>query len=1140
MPSTRRRWLWLWGLVLAVSAGLLVGLLGLGFGLCTEAGRDRVLDALIAQLPEGRLRIGAREGTLTGDLRLHDVVYTDEQRRIELERLDLRLGRPDVSSRVLRLRLLALTGLRIEPRADAPETPPKPWPELLQAFEWPFALQIDRLQVEAAAGRLDGSLRVDPRRGFASRLHLDLSHRGGPQGRFWLEGDLDAGQAGFEGQIEGPLQLALRWRDATDPAGLPFELSGRFEHEALAVELLDSQLRLGDGLLQVEAMALSLLDGRLDLRGHYRLDDGHLQLEARAEDLGWGEGEAQVRAEGGATLQGRWSDWQGELALALRRADETAELSGQARGDAAGIVLAPFELATAAGRLSGEARLQHDADRSLAVDARLQGFDPGWLLPDWPGRLDGRLRLQAALPESAPPRYRLALTGLRGPLRGQPVAAELHLETDAQGQQLRLELEAGTGRLALNGRLSPVLEGQVEARDFDLGPWVEGLRGRLDGRMDWRSGTLRPQVRIDARLRDAGWNELALRQLSAQGELPGRGPGHLLLQAEALSGLAGLPPTGGRLRLQGDWTRPGPGRQAFDLSDIDLQLGRWPALHLLAPALLHHDRAGWRLPRPACFALGEPGRLCIEGDAGDLRLSGEALELATFIALLPDPEGLPVEPQGRFDLQARRLQTAAGPRLELELQSDEGRLRLDEAEAGTGELELGWRQLRFGLVQDGGWQTRLGADLQPQGRIDAELAIDPAGALAGSAALRIDDLAVLELLSADLAAPRGRIEGRLVLSGRREAPLWSGAVTAAPLSVELPALGIAIRDGSLQLAADEAGRLRLSGHLPSGEGALRLEGEWRQASREGRLSLQGSEVRVLDTAEGRVWVSPALELAVGAERLRLRGRVDVPRAVLNLDHLGGDTRLSPDVVVLDAPAAADRPAERLQADVRFVFGEDVRLRGQGFEGRVGGELRVRDRPGREPRGSGTLNLDGTLRAYGQTLELTQGALRWANSPLDAPQLDVRAERPDADPPVGVLLTGNARAPVVELWSQPPLPQAEALSWLMFGRPLAATDGRDAAQLEQAATALGGSALAQALAGQIGFDSASLGPSRGLDGTVLTVGKRVTPRLYLSYGMALSGAGQVVSVTWTLRRWLAARLEAGREQRLELEATVERD
>jgi len=111
---------------------------------------------------------------------------------------------------------------------------------------------------------------------------------------------------------------------------------------------------------------------------------------------------------------------------------------------------------------------------------------------------------------------------------------------------------------------------------------------------------------------------------------------------------------------------------------------------------------------------------------------------------------------------------------------------------------------------------------------------------------------------------------------------------------------------------------------------------------------------------------------------------------------------------------------------------------------------------------------------------------------------------------------------------------------MFGRPLAAADGNDAAQLEQAATSLGGSAVAQAVAGKVGLDTASVGESRALGGTALTVGKRITPKLYVSYGMALSGTGQVVTVTYALRRWLAAQVETGIEQRIELEAKFERD
>jgi translocation and assembly module TamB len=153
---------------------------------------------------------------------------------------------------------------------------------------------------------------------------------------------------------------------------------------------------------------------------------------------------------------------------------------------------------------------------------------------------------------------------------------------------------------------------------------------------------------------------------------------------------------------------------------------------------------------------------------------------------------------------------------------------------------------------------------------------------------------------------------------------------------------------------------------------------------------------------------------------------------------------------------------------------------------------------------------------------------------------VRAVRPDSEPEVGIAVTGTAASPVVEVWSRPALPQAEALSWLMFGRSLASANGEDAAQLQQAATSLGGSAVAQALAGRVGLDSASVGESSALGGTALTVGKRVTPKLYVSYGMALSGTGQVVTLTYAIRRWLAGQFQTGIEQRVELEAKFDRD
>lgn len=1087
----------------ALAALLLVALLALWGLLATAFGRDLLLDRLLAGLPAERLQIGAREGSLAGGLRLHDVVYSDAQQRLSIDRLELRPAWPGLAPAELRLRLLRVQGLQ-QQRLDAPDAPQRSWAETLQALDAPFALRIEHLHIDTAFGHVSGRLSLAPKRRFASSAELDLVAHSGVQGRLSLQGDLDAGRADFVGHAEGPLRLTASWDEAVDAStnGWPLALSGRIERGGWTVELRESShLRIGQGVLHAEPLALSLLGGQLELQGRYRLDDGAFDVQARAEGLAWGEAEARVRSSGQAHLQGRLEDWQAELALDLQRGAEQASLSGRARATPEALVLAPFRLLTPAGRLAGEARLDRDERGAFAVDARLQDFDPGWLLPAWPGRLAGRMHLQGVWPQAATPRYRLRLEALAGRLRGQAVAGDLRLDHHGEAQALDLDLRLGDGRLAVRGALAPRQDLDIEARALDLAPWVEGLQGLVEGRMSWRAGASRPAIGLDAVLREGRWNGLAVQHLALQGALPAQGEGAFVVQAQGLA-LPGLPQPldAARLALQADWTARPASRHELALSGFELQATGWPELRLLAPARLLLEPSAWRLPTPACWQVGADGRLCAEGTNRDARLLGSGFDLAWLAPWWPANAGQAWRPAGRFDLQARRWIGPQGPGIEL----------------------------------------RLDAGLQPGGRVGAELAIDAEGALAGSAELRMDDLRLLELLSADLAAPRGRIEGRLVVAGHRDAPRWSGALVAAPLSVELPALGIAIHEGELRLAADEDGRLRLQGRLPSGDGALQIEGEWRDALRQGRLSVHGERVRVLDTAEGRVWISPALELALSAERLRLRGRVEVPQAELALERLGAAAGVSPDVVLLDAPPPATARPESLQTDLRFVFGDAVRLHGHGFEGRLTGELRVRDRPGREPRASGTLGLEGTLRAYGQNLALTRGNLRWANTALEAPLLDVRAERPDSEPRVGVLLSGHARAPTVELWSQPPMAQAEVLSWLMFGRPLAATDGRDAAQLEQAATALGGSALAQALAGEVGLDSASLGPARGLDGTVLTVGKRISPRLYLSYGMALSGTGQVLALTWSLRRWLAVRLEAGSEQRLELEATVERD
>ena len=1051
------------------------------------------------------------------------------------------------------------------------------------AFEWEDAASPDTLgwTLDADGDRLDLSTLIAPaaagdstdpagstsasaeraeraeRTERAERLDLALRARGGTR----LAESADGDAAGTDDAV-----------GATASPGLRVALEGRVAQGDLDVQLRDSRLRFHDGVLYAEPLALSLLDGDVELRGRYGLDDGAMDLVASLRGLAWGEGDARVRADGAATLRGVVEEWRAGLDLDLARGAQRAQLDGEARGTREAITLAPLTLTTPGGAFEGEARYALGASGAFALRGRMRNLDPAWLAPGWPGRIDGALRVEGAAPEGAPLGYVAVVEGLQGVLRGQRVAGSARLEASGETMRIETDLALGDGRVEARGALAPTLDLDVRIRALDVGPWIDGARGAVDGTLRLRGSAERPALDADLAVLDGGFGDLAVQRITARGALPERGDGRFVIRIEELAdgasrvesidlALDGALREGrftvaargidapnlpapeaerfGTLDASGRWrAEPGFERGRLDLESLAARLPRLPEVALAAPATLEWRGDAWTLPQRACLGIGRGGTLCARGDSRDVRIDGRALDLAWLAPFLPDDADTPLAPAGLVALQASRRSTPQGSISTLRVEAPRGELRVGGA---APDVLFGWRDLVFEAERSRGWNATLRAALGRDGRVDARVAADAAGALDGEIALRMTDLTVLEILSTDLIAPRGVVDGTLRLSGTTDAPRWQGAVAAAPFAVDLPALGIAVVDGELRLEGDADGQLRVRGRLPTGDGALELAGQWSPDERPNTLAIRGENVRVLDTPDGRAWISPALDVEVRDGVAKVRGRVDVPRAALDLERFEQSVDVSDDVVVVDDPDAGEEAAGlTLDADFILALGDDIDLRGFGFDGSLAGELRVRDRVDREPRATGTLELDGEVRAYGQQLDLERGRLRWRNSPIDEPRLDIRAARPDSDPEVGIAVTGTASAPSIEVWSRPPLPQSEALSWLMFGHPLAAADGEDAARLQQAAASLGGSAVAQAVASRVGLDSASVGQSRALGGTALTLGNRITPKLYVSYGMALSGTGQVVTVTYALRRWLSAQFESGIEQRLELEAAFDRD
>jgi translocation and assembly module TamB len=121
------------------------------------------------------------------------------------------------------------------------------------------------------------------------------------------------------------------------------------------------------------------------------------------------------------------------------------------------------------------------------------------------------------------------------------------------------------------------------------------------------------------------------------------------------------------------------------------------------------------------------------------------------------------------------------------------------------------------------------------------------------------------------------------------------------------------------------------------------------------------------------------------------------------------------------------------------------------------------------------------------------------------------------------VSGTAQRPILTVFSNPVMEQSDALSYLITGKPLSEVKGGEGSMVSAAAQALGsagGDLLAKRIGAHLGVDDIGVSSSEALNGnSAFTVGKYLSPRLYLSYGVGLFEPGQVITLRYRLSlRW----------------------
>jgi len=418
--------------------------------------------------------------------------------------------------------------------------------------------------------------------------------------------------------------------------------------------------------------------------------------------------------------------------------------------------------------------------------------------------------------------------------------------------------------------------------------------------------------------------------------------------------------------------------------------------------------------------------------------------------------------------------------------------------------------------------------------------------LTGDLRARAADANILPLLFSEVDNAAGVLTANANVRGTLAEPEINGRIELTRGELESYRVNLALRD--LNLIADLASNgldFRATGS--AGDGQLQAEGRfsWEGGESHGRLRLRGENLLVADLPEYRVVASPDLHFRFEANTLEVSGDVLIPSARVQPNQLSGAVRASDDARYIHESEAERNGRMTVNSEIRVTVGDDVRIDAFGLQGRLAGAVGTTVRTGEIPIGRGELSvIDGRYEAYGQKLEINKGHLLFEASPLDDPGLDIEARRRIETVTVGLNVRGTLQQPRLSFFSDPTMPQTQIVTYLLTGKAPDSVTGRDTETMTSARDTLtmqGGGLLASQIGRRLGLEEVGVESSLGSDGTsntALVLGKFLSPRLFISYGISLTESINTLKLRYTISdRWIF-RTEAGENQSADLEYTIE--
>jgi translocation and assembly module TamB len=836
------------------------------------------------------------------------------------------------------------------------------------------------------------------------------------------------------------------------------------------------------------------------------------------------------------------------------------------------------------GRLSGSGRVSFGADQAWHAIVQGRRLDLSGVREDLSGLIDvdGRIEGRGF---SADGPWTARLSRLSGELRGRKLTgsgAVSYLKGTYDLKGVRIA-NAGS-HVDIDGRYGEVMNLRWDAKIESLALLHPSLGGQLESHGTLRGTLSRPEVKgdFDGRRLHAGGVEVASAQASVDLDLSDRHDSRILAEARGVhseqfgldsarleaSGLASRHHISLKLDSPGSEGGPVPGFKATLAASgsADLEKRSWAGT--LDEASFDFTDGNARLASPVTLQLGpeladatplclvtDDARLCAEGEwhraTGSWRVLYSAQDwplrrLLTTLLGRREFDGMLqasgwAEQQPGHDWVGGLAVVIDKPTIEIR----RNRFRSDTVSIGSGRLDVYADEdvLRADAQLDMAASTRLTGHASAERHAGIPLAQLP---LAGEIRTESAALTALPLLVPEIDRADGLMEAVVRLGGTLGDPTADGDFHVRDGRLDLYRTNLSLTNATIdgKFAGDT---VKFEGKATTATGPVEVDGRfsWPDGVMTGSMRLTGKDLLVADTPAYRVHASPDLLIRADADGYLVTGQVVIPSARISPRDLGTSVNASPDERIVGADTVQEAPVtSRVRARVTMTLGDNVRVDTFGLKAHLGGEVAVTMDPGEEARGTGSIHvIDGEYKTFGVYVKITKGVLTYADAPLNLPMLELVAKREikDADVVVTVNVRGRIDNPFVTITSEPAMTSTEALSYLLTGRSLNTLQSGEATSVNQAAESLavsGGALLLGNVGKRIGLDEVSVERGNAND-TQVVLGKFLSPKLFVSYGVSVAEAINTIKLRYTLNSRWALKAEAGLAQSADVEFKIER-